>query len=620
MGSGSSAKKYKGELPDELVKKPPPAADSSEPQRDDEPTPPTSPKEDWRSPKPEAAPSKSSPRLASKRSTVSEPLQSVSESELLSPNEEFKRAASHGVPDLREPVVVVASVLSPTSRDHSDDEPKPRARRSERSPASGSPAPSKRMSMPPNMGSSQEALVPRLGSKPRHRHSVDNVTALEPLPERSRSKGSLEITALPLANESGTNNRASKRDDQVPAEFQKFGDKDGAPHEVHHRRPSRASFMEPRLSLEHRASISVERGDSESLERRGSKSGMRKSIPGTDLAGDLLSQDQHSRRSSKSAVTDELARRGSKQSVVSVSESRRESRRGSKIAYLQEEQLPPLSIGDRVTAADGPDADGPWRDMGHGTVEAFSEKEGKVLVRFETGDAFELRAKNLVNLALKQQMDSRNASKQKTDTSELAYDPYRGIEVGDHVAFSNGGRGVVVKHAATEGMVLVQCGQLGVRSVSCNQVTKVRGKEETDHAADAWKASFVNPGQKQVYQLSLAEAMGTFNEQVNWEQEKYKLEEEAKTYVDPSDPMKGFRIGEFVFVDDHGPWHEMGIGLIRGPGDKFGTVMVQFDVAGDTWMLKVDMLTKTAPPADTKWQKIRDPKGNDKRKPSIMVS
>jgi len=263
--------------------------------------------------------------------------------------------------------------------------------------------------------------------------------------------------------------------------------------------------------------------------------------------------------------------------------------------------------------------------MGNGIVQAMGKHAGTVIVKFEsTGAEFEIKQKNLLELSVKDEKDKRKASKEKKYEVKIdghIGDPNLGIKVGDTVAFSNGGRGVVVKEGITPGTVLVRFGELGIRSVQCNSVTKLRLSDDSEPVEDlAWKSRWVDPTQKKSYQLTLDEAMMTFQEQYDFEK---AMAEKDKHAVDPNDPMKGLRPGDFVTVNDHGPWHDLGVGLVKGPGKHAGTAMVQFDCVGDMWTLKCEVLTKVKK-LDVAWKKSRaldhGPRRRSKEKPSVASS
>jgi len=271
-----------------------------------------------------------------------------------------------------------------------------------------------------------------------------------------------------------------------------------------------------------------------------------------------------------------------------------------------------FKVGDRVTTAGGPDAQGPWEKLGSGEVLEPGRKRGYITVSFEkTGDHYQLKAANLTNLSdparsgshvIKNDEVKLKKRERKIADYVLADDVFL---VGDHVSFKMGGQGVVVKEGKTPDQVLVRFGDLGIRSVERAQLAKV--KYDAERGGEAKKAEKVDDSNRQSYTLSLSDATGGFSEaNVRSKDRKGSLtrgEEDgpADVIAAPVDlgPNLGFQVGDYVSVDDSGGnpiWKDIGVGCIRSEGQKPGTLDVQFDSGGDSWCMQASMLRHSVAP------------------------
>jgi hypothetical protein len=187
-----------------------------------------------------------------------------------------------------------------------------------------------------------------------------------------------------------------------------------------------------------------------------------------------------------------------------------------------------FKVGDKITTRDGADARGPWERLGEGTVIGRSHKKGCIEVKYGgTGNTWELKAANLTNLTNFSRsgqhiLDSKKGEeiiiiKKRAsiwDTPEAAAlqaDPSRGLKPGDHVGLSRGGQGICVKINPEHGdQMLVNFGDLGIRSIPVCQLTKTRITDE-QREEDARKATEVSRNRKR-FTLSLTEALN-FDEQ-----------------------------------------------------------------------------------------------------------
>lgn len=257
-----------------------------------------------------------------------------------------------------------------------------------------------------------------------------------------------------------------------------------------------------------------------------------------------------------------------------------------------EAEEPDFKVGDKVTTAHGPDKDGPWRDMGLGTIVGMGSKPGWLNIVFErSGESYMIKASNLSYPKKRRKKDDFGEDAYKDSTRFNIREPLGGLTVGDHVIFG-GGRGIVVREGTSNGTVLIKLGGLGIRSVEVSKVVKVQGEK----AAIADVAGKVDRD-KQAFELSLDEAMDDFKNhyaraKAKMQGEVYEEKEEQPEPTDVGNTDGRLKVGDMVKVSGSGPWGNMGHGKITGNGEKEGTVMVQFDKAGDSWCLSADRLTR----------------------------
>jgi len=306
-------------------------------------------------------------------------------------------------------------------------------------------------------------------------------------------------------------------------------------------------------------------------------------------------------------------------------------------------------VGDKVTTAGGPDADGPWKNMGIGFVKGptvLNNKEyhqGWLNVYYQDKrEMYSIKAKNLKNLTDPERSGKNMLPKPKPPIYKYkkgapdlraqgtiaarsltadgkvitrAIEPTKftfrdgleaaGLEVGDLVGSNIGGHkhevlGTIVKDGANAGEVLVRVGDLGIRSFHASQLSKIE-VEGRDKKRAAFRASYVDVDSAKRFTLSLDEAEGKFNEA----EVEHKVGGglRSRQIKDP-DPNARFQAGEWVRATESSSnqfttqrddvhkemWANLGIGKVRGPGLDEGTVIVQFDNAAEVWTIKSEDL------------------------------
>lgn len=312
--------------------------------------------------------------------------------------------------------------------------------------------------------------------------------------------------------------------------------------------------------------------------------------------------------------------------------------------YMHEPEDPKMCgfrVGDNVSVADGPDADGPWKKMGDGEVRGFGNVRGFVKVYFIDGDEeFPMKAVNLLNLTehsrsgkhihqkeeeqFKERQADSGAScmergirtvgvRSATNTGIRAIEPtpytFRdgieacGLEIGDWVGdnSSSGNMtalGVVVREGDKPGTVLVRVGDLGIRSFAAAALTKMESNHNKEKAAR--RASFIDPRNSKKFTLSIDEARTAFAEEnvyePTWKKDNSDLMRAKKgvAAIAGYDPMHGFPVMAFVQVKPSAKnptsWASLGMGCVRGPGQEEGSITVQFDNGCETWDLAADTL------------------------------
>lgn len=317
-------------------------------------------------------------------------------------------------------------------------------------------------------------------------------------------------------------------------------------------------------------------------------------------------------------------------------------------------------VDDRVTTAEGPDADGPWKHMGVGCVVEPGPKKGMLQILFaDTRQVFGIRACNLLNItnparsgkyalpekharirntegSTKQHTDAMEAGKARqrstmaglsaqqmkdgTVSRELktegipATEPNKytfrdgcgasGLEIGDTVGCIKHRHlkplGVIVKEGTKVGEVLVRVGDLGVRSFPCSELSKIEFEAPRDKGKAAQRASFVNTSTRKSFTLTVDEAMSTFSNEPQKEVKVWKRDPDPivdkKVQVIEVTATHCFVYGDYVRVApssekmNNPMWSAMGIGFVRGPGDRPGTIQVQFDSGSEAWTLFSDDL------------------------------
>lgn len=351
-------------------------------------------------------------------------------------------------------------------------------------------------------------------------------------------------------------------------------------------------------------------------------------------------------------------------------------------------------VGDRVETTNGPDHEGPWKEMGEGTVHMRNQyaKKHYLTVFFPlTGDAFNIKACNLYNItdpsrsgefmlpkkyrsgskesrsgSKASRSGSKKNSKENLDpepeTTEYVDEKVRrevlkafetrkslvadaddieaiemrrllwqlGIEIGDTVAPMGNmtdAHGIVVAPGKRKGEVMVRLGDLGIRAFKAVDLKVLKTDEErcgadADELAQikkdrAAKAARIDPDDRKPWTLTTGEAGDKFDEVAVDRRAKSKCKalqevpDEAIVKKEKQfDPMYGFRKGDFVKVADasNPMWATLGIGVCRGPGDKPGTMQVQFESGGEYWTLFIEQLeqVKKADATDRTWKQTDD--------------
>lgn len=273
-------------------------------------------------------------------------------------------------------------------------------------------------------------------------------------------------------------------------------------------------------------------------------------------------------------------------------------------------------MGDRVTTIGGSDEDGPWKNMGDGIVVTghLPSRKGCLNVQFPlTGDTFSIKACNLFNITdpqhsgqymrhLVKEEDSepkRRKSKKQTKTIESTDEAEQCIVPGDLVARSDSYQllGIVVNYAPKDGELLVNVGELGIRTFKKEHLKKVL-QSDNGKSERALRASVIDETKRKRHTLTLKEAEGVALEDSSVgrsgsKSQSKNREDGPTTQKKEIDPNDGFRVGDFVKVADamdNPMWQALGIGVVRGPGKNPGTMQVQFDSGGEYWTLFVNQL------------------------------
>jgi len=285
-----------------------------------------------------------------------------------------------------------------------------------------------------------------------------------------------------------------------------------------------------------------------------------------------------------------------------------------------DEDLCGFKIGDRVSVKDGPDAHGPWEKLGDGTIFEKAPKRGFLRVLFELSkDVFAIRACNLRNLTdpsrsgahmlpgkAKIEFVRSKYVEAEADDKPAQNDNLRGMKAGDHVSIGKCGEGVLVKAGHEKGTALVRFGDLGIRCVLVKDITKKKADEDTTREMELMKAMEIDTTNNK-FCLSVNEASGKFDERrtstdaTNLKElrafQAAEAAEEAVITFAEMDPNRGLKAGDYVSVEDENPfWNDVGFGCIRSLGPKVGTMNVQFESGGDTFVMYTTSLRKERAP------------------------
>lgn len=167
-----------------------------------------------------------------------------------------------------------------------------------------------------------------------------------------------------------------------------------------------------------------------------------------------------------------------------------------------------------------------------------------------------------------------------------------GMEPGDLVGSTGTGGvlGTVVKEGKN-GDVFVNTGEMGIRSFNIMLLTKIQSSEE-DKEDRAFKARFVDGKSKKSHTMTMDQASGPFGQT---KQEKAAADSVVSIANGGIDTETGLKTGDVCRIkdaDENPMWAVLGIGVVRGPGEKAGTMQVQFDCGGEYWTFFIDKLEK----------------------------
>mmetsp|Transcript_103713 Transcript_103713/g.163776 ORF Transcript_103713/g.163776 Transcript_103713/m.163776 type:complete len:479 (+) Transcript_103713:50-1486(+) len=256
-----------------------------------------------------------------------------------------------------------------------------------------------------------------------------------------------------------------------------------------------------------------------------------------------------------------------------------------------------FQVGDKVTASDGPDAIGPWQNLGDGLVCGVGWKPGMLDVIFANGEQFPIRAKNLKKVS---EHEKKVASQH--DESELF-----GFKVGDVVDFLDdsslggwvhlgGGRGVVMDAGSKPFTILVRFDGIGDRAIRHDRLGQVRFGTEKDRQDQIVK-SLGGGAARPRPQSQSDKRERSIKFQANLE--KFCQEQKVSTHDSYSVELESFVKAR------NDPWRDLGIGIVRRLGKTDDTVWVQFDVTGDQWLLKCEDLEIVPDPGKAKFGKCK---------------
>lgn len=263
-------------------------------------------------------------------------------------------------------------------------------------------------------------------------------------------------------------------------------------------------------------------------------------------------------------------------------------RTGGSLAAVASSILYGFLVGDKVTTAGGPDAAGPWREMGNGKVVGRSAQKGFLIVKFTEGvrsEEFAIRAKNLMKAS------ESPVSEPNSDLQQY------GLSVGDAVIWHRDGpasdvhnqsRGIVTDSGPSSGIALVKFGGVGVRSVRIDQLAKVVFHDEVENVLSSGiQSSLFTPGQRR---LSMDEQRAKDLAASAWA----SFDRLGKKSVQ-FDCLNGLKVGCFVQAKVS-PWNGLGVGILQNPGKEPGTARVQFNILGELWDLRCEDLEQVDDP------------------------
>lgn len=253
-----------------------------------------------------------------------------------------------------------------------------------------------------------------------------------------------------------------------------------------------------------------------------------------------------------------------------------------------------FQVGDKVITCDGPDAVGPWRNMGDGRVCGVAWKPGMLDVSFSNGERFPIRAKNL-----------KKDSEEETKTCDAQEGELYSFKIGDVVeklnesklpmggwVQGNGGRGAVIAAGKTRGTILVRFDGIGDRAVRWDRLGHVRMRmPRRDETIGVGAARAQSKSDKEDRSLKFRANLQTYREEA-------KAKASAQLSVESAYDVE---MDSFVRAKTN-PWRELGIGIVRRLGDKDDTVWVQFDVTADQWLLKLKDLESVPDPGKAKFR------------------
>lgn len=246
-----------------------------------------------------------------------------------------------------------------------------------------------------------------------------------------------------------------------------------------------------------------------------------------------------------------------------------------------------FQVGDKVTTQDEHDATRPWQNLGQGVVCGLGWKPGMLDVIFSNEERFPIRAKILKKVCV-----DKSSEEEKTFGELRDFVIGETVEILDHHSVLGGwvglggGRGVVLAAGKTPEEILVRFDGLGERTVRSDRLCKVRCKRN-NHV----DAGGIKPQKKLEKRIPSEKFKANLQRLRDEEQAMPKVSAERTCEVE---------LDSFVRAKTD-PWRELGIGIIRGLGDKADTVWVQFDVSADQWLLNLKDLQSVPDPGKAKF-------------------